>query len=160
MPSRQTVPRQWLVADRRLGKDLWNAVRQLPAGSGVLFLYRDLANGQRARLLSKLRRVARGRRLLVVDEAAGQAARVHDVRQLRRAALAGAPYIFLSPVYPTQSHPQWAPLSRMKASTLAHLSPVPVVALGGMNARRFRTVEALGFAGWAGIGAWTASFGH
>ena len=31
---------------------------------------------------------------------------------------------------------------------------VPAIALGGMDARRFRQVQRLGFYGWAAIDAW------
>jgi thiamine-phosphate pyrophosphorylase len=117
-------------------------------------MHRNLRKAERARLLTKLRREARRRNLTIVDEAAGGAARVHNMRELRQAASAGAPLLFLSPLFPTRSHPDWTPLPRMRAATLARLSPVPVIALGGMDVRRFRRVQRLGFYGWAGIAAW------
>ncbi|HET7316575.1 MAG TPA: thiamine phosphate synthase [Sphingomicrobium sp.] len=155
MRRRQSsTPRQWLIADERLGGELWNALDRLPRGSGVLLMHRNLRKAERARLLTKLRREARRRNLTIVDEAAGGAARVHNMRELRQAASAGAPLLFLSPLFPTRSHPDWTPLPRMRAATLARLSPVPVIALGGMDVRRFRRVQRLGFYGWAGIDAW------
>jgi thiamine-phosphate pyrophosphorylase len=154
MPGRQRVPRQWLVADDRIGGDLWPALRELPRGSGVLLLYRDLKKGERARLLAKLRRIARARQLVVVDEAAGEAARVHNLSELRRAGSAKIPVLFVSPVFATRSHPDWVPLKRQRLASLVRLSVAPVIALGGMDARRFRKVEPLGLAGWAGIDAW------
>ena len=153
MTRRQTsIPRQWLIADERLGDDLWGALNRLPRGSGVLVLHSELSKGRRADLIAKVRRIAGRRGLLVVDEAAGQTARVHNLRELTKAS--GAPFIFLSPMFPTRSHPDWPPLPRMRAATLARLAKRPLIALGGMNERRFRTVAALGFAGWAGIDAW------
>jgi thiamine-phosphate pyrophosphorylase len=155
MPRRQTAtPRIWLVADDRFGADPWKAVQKLPKGSGVLVLYRGLKTGERARLLAKLRRIARARQLVVVDEAAGEAARVHDLRELRRAGLARTPLLFVSPVFPTRSHPDRPPLKRQRLAALVRLSTVPVIALGGMNGLRFRTVERMGLRGWAGIDAW------
>ena len=154
MSRRQTVPRQWLVADHRLGDRLWAAVARLPRGSGVLVLYRELPKRERLPLLARLQRVARRRGLVIADEAAGGAARAHDLRELRAALLAGAPLIFLSPMFATRSHPQWVPMGKMRAAALVRLSPVPVIALGGMDAGRFASIEALGFSGWAGIDAY------
>lgn len=154
MKRRQTFPRQWLVADYRLGDRLWPAVRSLPEGSGILFLYRDLPRRQRQQWLSKLRRCGAMRGLLVADEAAGEAARVHDLAEIRQAGLSGTPILFLSPIFPTRSHPQWRPMPPMRAAALTRLARVPVIALGGMNERRFARIQRLGFSGWAGIDAW------
>lgn len=148
------LPRQWLVADERLGENLWRAVEALPIGSGVLVLYRSLAKGRRASVLARLRRIARSRSLLLVDEAAGRSARVHNPREIRNARLRGVKTLFLSPLHATRSHPEWKPLPRMRAASLARLAGAPVIALGGMDARRFRRIEPLGFHGWAGIDAY------
>lgn len=148
------VPRQWLVADERLGDQLWSAVRRLPRGSGVLALYRGLRRAERARLMSRIRRIAAQRGLTVADEAAGEAARVHNLRELRDAGLARVPLLFLSPIFATRSHPDWRPHSRMRAAALTRLAGVPVIALGGMDEERFRRIERLGFHGWAGIESW------
>jgi len=152
MKRRQRVPSQWLVADRRLGDALWEAVARLPRGSGVLLLYQELPRRERARLVARLRRAARRQALIIADELAGGAARIHDLRELRRAA--GVPLLFVSPLFPTASHPDWAPMPRMRAAALARLARVPVIALGGMDQARFRRIRGLGFAGWAGIDAW------
>ena len=154
MQGRQTVPRQWLVADERIGEGLWRALRKLPPGSGVLFLYRDVPRGRRTQLLARVRRLARAKKLLIVDEASGEAARVHDLKELRAAQLFRTPLLFLSPLFPTRSHPDWKPLRRMQASAIVRLANRPVMALGGMNGRRFRRVERLGFSGWAGMDAY------
>jgi thiamine-phosphate pyrophosphorylase len=154
MKRRQPLPTQWLVADERAGEQMWAAVRKLPLGSGVLVLHRSLPKGERAALLSKLRRIARRRGLVIADEVAGASARVHDLAELRRASLRGAHLLFLSPMFATRSHPGWKALPRMKAAAMIRLAPMPVLALGGMNERRFRRVERLGFQGWAGIDAW------
>jgi thiamine-phosphate pyrophosphorylase len=150
----QSLPRQWLIADSRLGEHLWAAVRGLPSGSGVLFLYRDLPPGKRARLRARLRHLARARGLVLVDEATGGAARVHNIAEIRRARLAGARIHFLSPLFETRSHPEWKPIPRLRAAALLRLAPLPTVALGGMNEHRFKRTERLGFSGWAGIDAW------
>lgn len=152
MERRQRVPRQWLVADARLGDELWEAVGRLPRGSGVLLLYRDLPKAKRERLLRRLRVAARRQALVIADEVTGQARRVHDARELRTAA--GISLLFLSPLFPTRSHPDWKPVPRMRAAALARLAKVPVIALGGIDESRFRRIGGLGFAGWAGIDVW------
>jgi thiamine-phosphate pyrophosphorylase len=154
MKRRQPVPSRWLIADHRTGNDLWAALRRLPSGSGVLFLYRDMPKGRRARLLAKVRIAARLRGLILVDEGRGEAARVHDLAELRRASIRRTPLLFVSPIFPTRSHPRWRPLTAMRAAAMIRLAYTPVIALGGMNERRFRRVERLGFHGWAGIDAW------
>jgi thiamine-phosphate pyrophosphorylase len=84
---------------------------------------------------------------------AGAAQRVHDMRELTRALLARTPLIFLSPIQATASHADWRPIPRMRAATLARLAKRRLIALGGMDARKFARVEKLGFQGWAGISA-------
>jgi thiamine-phosphate pyrophosphorylase len=153
MKARQTMPRQWLVADARLGDALWAVVRNLPPGSGVLVLFPDLSARERQLLLRRLRRFAATKAIKVVDEAHGAAARVHDLRDLRRALLVRTPLILFSPIYPTRSHPEWQSVPRMRAAALARLAGRRLFALGGMDERRFRRVQRLGFVGWAGIDA-------
>jgi thiamine-phosphate pyrophosphorylase len=148
------LPRQWLIADERAGEALIDIVRRLPHGSGVLLLHHGLAKGKRERLVRTIRRLSRSRRLTLMDEAAGGAARVHNAREMARARLKGGSLILLSPMYPTRSHPDWRPLSRMQAAALMRLARAPVLALGGMDEKRFAQVKALGFHGWAGIDAW------
>jgi thiamine-phosphate pyrophosphorylase len=156
MMRRQTiVPRQWLIADDRMGEELWTAVRKLPKGSGILVLHRDMRRGQRARLIARLRRMASGRSLVLADEESGEAARVHSMRELRQAGSKRVPLILLSPLYPTRTHPDRPLLDGMRAAAFVRLANVgiPVLALGGMDARRFARVRQLGFQGWAGIDA-------
>ena len=152
MKCRQT-PRQWLVLDRS-DSSAWRIVRRLPPGTGVLLLCHDLSKRERSAVVAKLRRIAGTRGLAMSDEAERRVARVHTMRELRRAHLAEVSLMFLSPVFPTASHPDWQPLPRMRAAAMIRLANAPVIALGGMSARRFRLVKPLGFQGWAGIGAW------
>lgn len=154
MKSRHPVPERWFVVDERSKGALWQTARRLPRGSGLLVLLHSMPRRRRARLLIKLRRLALGRGLAIANEAAGDAVRVHNVAELRRALLQRSALIFLSPVYPTRSHPERKPLHRMKVAAMTRASSVPVLALGGMDERRFRSVERMGFHGWAGIDAW------
>lgn len=147
MTRRQTIPEQWLIADSRLGGDLWTVVGKLPRGSAVLVL-RPLRPVERRRL----RHLARLRSLTLIPGA--EATRVHNMRELRHAMTARRQWVLISPIHETRSHPSWRPLPRMRAATLARLSGRRVIALGGMNGNRFAKVAPLGFAGWAGIDAW------
>jgi thiamine-phosphate pyrophosphorylase len=148
MKRRQSLPEQWLILDSGLAEA---AVRRLPPGSGVLVLG-DLRAGSWRRL----RALARGRGLTVVREGR-PASRVHNVRELRRALLRRTPLVLLSPLFPTRSHPEWAPIPPMRAAALARLGKRRLLALGGMDARKFARVRGLGFQGWAGISAWSPS---
>lgn len=69
----------------------------------------------------------------------------HSLREIRRATRADA--IVLSPVFATRSHPGVAPLGSVRFRLLAQRAATPVIALGGMTARR---AAALG-TGWAAI---------
>lgn len=150
---RQTMPRQWLIADDRIGDCLRSTIRKLPAGSGVLVLFHGLPGRDRRALLTRLRRIARQKSLRIIDGRTRDVRRVHDVQELRRALLARTKLILVSPIHPTRSHPKWRPIPRMRAAALARLAKGRALALGGMDARRFARVEPLGFQGWAGIDA-------
>ena len=140
-----SLPRQWFIVDRPLNVEMREILRRLPAGTGVLVLGDEIS--------FELRRLARAKALTVIHEDEGSAVRVHDIRELRRALLRRTRVILLSPIYSTASHPDWRPLPRMRAAALARLAGRRLIALGGMNSKRFRRVERLGFQGWAGISA-------
>ena len=162
-------PVRWLMTDERMGDGLWNALRRLPPGSGVVFRHDGLPAAERLALFLRVRRVARARRLVVVSagkllpgaagvhRARGQGLRTspaHDRREAIAAKRARAALVFVSPVFPTRSHPGAAVLGPMPAARVARGLAMTVVALGGMDERRWRRVKRLGFDGWAGIDAW------
>jgi len=148
MTRRQTMPEQWLIIDRTSDRPMWSSLCRLQRGSGLLLLEElDSREGRR------LRRLARVRNLMVLTEAPRTAARVHNMHELRRALLRRSPLVLLSPIYPTSSHPDWQPLPRMRAATLARHTGRNAVALGGMNRKRYARIAPLGFKGWAGISA-------
>lgn len=153
----KATPKVWLFSDERLETDLPALLRRLPEGIGIVFRHHDLPPAERRLLLRRARRLAAARGLVLVEDSGGRTARVHDLRELRRALLsrggAGPELLFISPLHPTRTHPDWRPLPRMRAATLARLAGRMVLALGGMNAKRFRQVRTLGFSGWGGIDA-------
>jgi len=163
-------PRLWLITDERQGDTLWTALERLPRGSGIVFRHYTLSATRRRALFAKVRAIARRRDLLLVvaggplaggdgvhnRRGAGiRTASAHNLRELRAAERAGADLVFLSPVYATRSHPGGKSLGRRRFALIAHQARVPVIALGGMNAERFRTLG--GAYGWAGIDAWASS---
>ncbi|HEU4968402.1 thiamine phosphate synthase [Sphingomonas sp.] len=73
---------------------------------------------------------------------------------MRAAERAGAALLFLSPVFPTRSHPDARALGPHHFARLAGPARTPVIALGGMTSTRFRRLPKLGAEGWAAIDAW------
>jgi thiamine-phosphate pyrophosphorylase len=157
------------MTDERQGDRLWDALARLPRGAGVVFRHYSLEVRERRVLFDAVRRVARERGLVLlsaetrfpgadgVHNGRGRGIRTasaHGLREIRRAERSGADLIFLSPVFPTDSHPDARPLGPHRLASLARRTPVPVVALGGMNETRFRALR--GAYGWAGIDAWSA----
>lgn len=164
------------MTDERQGDALWAALERLPRGAGVVFRHHATPLAERRRLFARVRRVARRRGLLLVragdrtlrGEAGvhGQGGRgngqkrglltwpAHDRRQALAGVRAGARLLFVSPVFATRSHPGARPAGPVRAAAIARGLPVTVIALGGMDARRFRRLRALGFDGYAAIDAW------
>lgn len=166
VPRKKPLPKIWLLSDARNDALLEQALKRLPRGSGFVFRHYHLAEDQRRARWNALLRIARAREITVVlSGSAAQARRwgadgsygshpkatlatAHSLRELRRAA--GAHGVLLSPVYPTRSHPGGKTLGPLRFRLLAAHSPVPVVALGGMNERAARRLK---WPRWAGIDA-------
>ncbi len=169
MPRRQPLPRLWLMTDERQGDGLWNALELLPKGSGVVFRHYGLAPAERRKLFDRVRRVAKRRRLLLLAHGRGlrgdgihggrgggfRSASAHDLRELKSAERAGAKLVFLSPAFPTRSHPGATALGPVRFGLIAAQARVPVIALGGVDARKARRLPHI--YGWAGIDAWMSS---
>ena len=174
MPARHPLPRNWLLTDPRQGEALWPALARMPRGAGVIFRHYGVA-GRRA-LFLKVQAIARRRRLVLLlggppalaaawraDGSYGgdrarptrrapiKAMSAHNRRELVAAERSGATLVLLSPVFATRSHPEGRALGRTRFSALSRETRLPVIALGGMDARRAR---GLGAYGWAGIDAW------
>lgn len=80
---------------------------------------------------------------------------VHDAREAKLARQARADLIFVSPIFATASHPGAPVLGVRRATRLRRMVDTPGIALGGMDAQRFKRVAATGFHGWAAIDAWS-----
>jgi len=170
MPARQTLPSLWLMTDERIGAALDAAIARVPRGGGVVLRHHrsDPALGGRVASLCR----DRGLMLAVAGDVAFAwqlgAAMIHnpagDAGELlvsrsvhsRGEALAarGADLVFVSPLFPSASHPDRANLGLEEALALARLAAAPAIALGGMDAARGTAVMAAGFHGWAAIDAW------
>lgn len=72
--------------------------------------------------------------------------------ELIAAERAGADLILLSPVFATRSHPGAPVLGPVRFGLLARQARTPIVALGGMTAKRARALPDA--YGWAAIDAW------
>ncbi len=181
MARRQPPPRLWLMTDERIGDALWDALERLPRRSGIVFRHNATAPPARRRLFEAVRKLARRRRLVLVlagppkraigwraDGVHGRSpharsarplvrtAPVHTRRELLAAMKAGADALLLSPVFATRSHPGRPVLGPIRFGLIASMpGNRPVIALGGMTARRFRRMRALGAYGWAAIDAFT-----
>lgn len=173
MPVRQTLPLLWLLSDARNDAGLEGGLEALPQGSGFVFRHYHLDAGQRAARFGELARTARraGHIVILADRADtarewgadgiyGDPARLHSADRLLRLSTAhdgdelaaagrmGADGVFLSPVFPTRSHPGTQTLGIHGFHVLAQQSAVPVIALGGMTKAR---AEELQWPRWGAI---------
>jgi thiamine-phosphate pyrophosphorylase len=92
--------------------------------------------------------VAEARRLLGNDALIGQSA--HNADEIARAAAAGADYVTLSPIFATISKPGYGPA--LGLAVLGEAWPLPVLALGGIDANNAAGCMAAGAAGVAVMG--------
>ena len=163
-------PLVWLMTDERMGEALWPALRRLPPGSGVVFRHHATNPAARRALFVRVRRLATARRLVPVvagpqrlaakpthgDGWAGSRPTTwpaHSRREAITGVVRGARLLFVSPVFATRSHPAMPSIGAMAALRIGAGLGARIVALGGMDARRFRRVAARGFDGWAAIDA-------
>lgn len=172
MRARHPLPRCWLMTDERLGTAVLSIVARMPRGSGIVFRHYATPPAERKRLAQQIARIARRRGLVLVmagepvwraDGLHGRHARrghgyatrpVHTMRERIAAERAGVDAIFVSPVFATRSHVGARGLGRVRFGLLIRGSRLPVIALGGMDARRARGLAGFGIAGWAAIDAW------
>ncbi|MCD2323544.1 thiamine phosphate synthase [Sphingomonas sp. IC-56] len=161
------------MTDERMGERLWTALERLPRGSGVVFRHYRLPLAERRALFARVAKVARRRGLVLLrageqslgrweDGTHGTRRRArgwysraaHSRAEIVAGERAGADLLFVSPVFATRSHPGAAALGAVRFGLLVRGVGVPVIALGGMDARHAKRLRGLGVHGWAGIDAW------
>jgi thiamine-phosphate pyrophosphorylase len=167
-PMADRYPVTWLMTDERLGEGLWTALRKLPPGSGVVFRHHATPPAERRTIHRRVRRIAKARGLVLLVAGgglsgdgvhkAGQGSGLrswaaHDRAEAVAGWKAGADLLFVSPLYPTRSHPGAPTLGAARAARIGRSLGLPRIALGGMNAQRFRRLRGT-FQGWAAIDAW------
>lgn len=179
MPQRQPVlPRLWLISDARNDAALPAALARLPRGSGFIFRHYHLEPQARRARFEALQRIARRRgHVIVLAGSAAQARQwraqgaygssvalahgpailrlssAHDLREIGRARRASA--VLLSPVFATATHPGAPTLGVLRFRVLAARAQAPVIALGGMTARRACRLK---WDRWAAIDGLTKPF--
>lgn len=77
----------------------------------------------------------------------------HDAAQLMHAEALGADFVTLSPVLPTRTHPEAAPLGWEAFAELLSLTRTPTYALGGMAPAHLARAQSAGAVGIAAIGS-------
>jgi len=169
----QPLPDLWLLSDARTDAVLADALAALPDGSGFVFRHYHLEPDARRERWEMLRSICCSKNHLMVlsgDADTGHAwdadgiygppekldtrpgllrlATAHDRREIELANRIGADALFLSPVFPTRSHPGGNALGATQFHQLVAHSAIPVIALGGITAERARE---LGVRRWAAI---------
>jgi len=172
------LPKLWLMTDER-GGDPAALVKRLPKGAGIVFRHYATPPHERRSLFIRVKAIARRRRLTLLLAGTPRQARawgadgahhrskltsiglrsvaVHNRHELRLAKAIRADLIFVSPVLRTRSHPGAKALGPIKLGLLVGVSRNRTIALGGMNAVRFKRFVRLGVRGWAGIDAFERS---
>ncbi|HXM00178.1 MAG TPA: thiamine phosphate synthase [Rhizomicrobium sp.] len=169
-----------MTDDERL-KDPLAAARALPRGSLVIVRARHARH--RAELAAALMQIARARKLMVLIAGDGPLAlkvgahgihlsqvRARDAAHWRSrrphwlitvsahslaacAASRHADAAVLAPVFATASHPGRTPLGALRTRIAVRASPVPVYALGGIDAHSVARLAGAKLAGLAAVGA-------
>lgn len=177
------LPALILMTDETRLRDPLAAARALPSESAVIVRHtQDQARRELAMALLPAARARRLRLLIANDptlaedidadglhlsEARATDARdarashpdwfitaaAHSERAVAAAAEAGADAALVSPVFPTPSHPDRLALGVEHFLSIARASPIPVYALGGVNATNAALLMGTNVAGIAAIGA-------
>lgn len=173
MTRAKTLPALWLLSDARNDAALEAALARLPRGNALVFRHYHLDDAARRARFDAIAATARAGGHLVIlsgspelaqawgaDGVYGTADRLgppsrllrlataHDAQEIAAANGAKADGVFLSPVFPTRTHPGGAHLGVTAFRQLAALAEMPVIALGGMTAE---LAKALDWPRWAAI---------
>lgn len=175
------MPALFFFTDPERTPDPLDPAKRLPRGAAVVYRHYGAAN--RTRTAHRLADVCRARGLVLLIAAdpalawrVGAAgvhwpeqrlparrddtmqlvtAAAHSAAGVARACAFGADACVLAPIFPTRSGSDRAPLGLFGASQIARASAIPVIALGGVNARTARRLTGRGFAGLAAVEALT-----
>jgi len=169
----QRWPTAWLLTDERIGAEIDAAMqRAAEAGAGILVRHYRSSTAERRGLAERVQSLGAplgiaGDCALARELGAALVHRpdrtpcdlpfsmaVHDELEAAHAARSGAALVFVSPVYPTRSHPGAPALGIDRAAALARCSGVPAIALGGVIEANAPALLQRGFSGWAGIDCW------
>ncbi|WP_336968119.1 thiamine phosphate synthase [Sphingobium aromaticiconvertens] len=174
---RKNLPSVWLMTDERIADaTLLATVARLPRGrAGIVFRHYRTPATQRRALFAQIAGIAHRRRLMIVLAGTARTAAAwkadgwhgpnnrtvcrplihsqaaHDVTEIKAAERSDANLLFLSPLFPTRSHPGATALGRAGFASLARQSILPVIALGGVRSCHQRQLKILGASGWAAI---------
>ncbi|MEP0392820.1 MAG: thiamine phosphate synthase [Erythrobacter sp.] len=162
-----SLPKIWAISDARNDALLEKTLARLPRESGFIYRHYHLDDPHRWQRFRALRRIAKAhdhtvilsdsaltakewgadgiygapRALYPKREGLLHLAAVHNLEEIGLANRLGADAVLLSPVFVTNSHPGGQTLGAARFHLLAQHSCVPVIALGGMNANRARTLR-------------------
>lgn len=173
MTDAKPLPNLWLLSDERNDARLEQALALLPPGNAFVFRHYHLQAPARRQRFDELAAIARAGKHLVILSSAGELAQewgadgiygppdrlaklpgllrlatAHDAREISLANRARADGVFLSPVFPTRTHPGGASLGKSLFHDLAAQALMPVIALGGMTAQNARALQ---WPRWAAI---------
>ncbi|MDP5103114.1 MAG: thiamine phosphate synthase [Erythrobacter sp.] len=169
----KTLPELWLISDARNDAGLERALARLPRGSGFIYRHYHLDDAARLVRFDALAAAARASDHVVILSGSADLAQAwgadgiygpperlgklpgllrlataHDAREIALANRAQADGVFLSPVFPTRSHPGGRCLGVAAFHALAAHAAMPVIALGGMTPEH---AHALDWPRWAAI---------
>lgn len=179
---RKNLPDLWLMTDERVADaTLLAAITRLPRGrAGIVFRHYRTPAAQRRALFAQVATIAHRRRLMIVLAGTARVAAAwkadgwhgpdnrtacrplihsraaHTLREIKAATQSRADLLFLSPLFPTRSHPDALALGRSGFAALVRHSTLPIIALGGVRSHHQRQLKSLGASGWAAIDGLTA----
>jgi thiamine-phosphate pyrophosphorylase len=171
------LPPAFFLTDPARSPDVARVIERLPRGFGVI--WRHFGAPDRVETGRRLARACRRRGLILLvsgdpalalaigargvhwpeDRLKGvrlrpagliETAAAHSGRAVRRAARLGVDAVLLSAVFPSQSTRAGRPMGAVRFRQLARKAPLPVFALGGINAANAASVMHHA-AGWAAI---------
>lgn len=173
-PRKAPLPKIWVMTDER-GGDPVAIARRVAHGTGIVFRHYATPPSERRALFTRVRQIARARRLVLLlaetpanarhwgadgahhrsalTSAGLRSVAVHNRRELVIAQRAKADLVFVSPVFTTTSHPGVKLLGVVRFGLLIGREWQYIIALGGMNLVTFKKLRGTNIYGWAAIGA-------